>query len=169
MPVNLTKVILFAIGLLLVGCAHPPITKLSGDTYILTRTDKGGVFGNASAMKTDVLREATDFAEAQGKAVLPISINETPLIVGARFASIEYQFRLVDKDSPALKQAAMVKRADVVIEQTEKKTVDVKTQDITAIKRDTYGELIRLDDLRKRGILSDDEFKVEKQKLLNSH
>ena len=169
MAVNFAKLIAFGFVALLVGCANPPITKLSGDTYILTRTDKGGVFGNASAMKTDVLKEANDFAEAQGKAVLPISINETPLIVGARFASIEYQFRLVDKDSPALKQAAMVKRADIVIEQTEKKTVDVKTQDVSNPKKDTYAELIRLDDLRKRGILTDDEFKSQKQKLLNSN
>lgn len=57
---------------LLAGCANPGIVKLSPDTYMLTRTDRGGIFGNASAMKADVIREATEFAAKQGKVAIPV-------------------------------------------------------------------------------------------------
>jgi len=43
----------------LAGCANPGVVKMSPDTYMISRTDKGGIFGNASAMKADVIREAT--------------------------------------------------------------------------------------------------------------
>lgn len=78
------------------GCANPGIVKLSPDTYLLSRTDKGGIFGNASAMKADVIREANEFAASQGKIVTPISLNESPMYIG-HFASVDYRFRVVDK------------------------------------------------------------------------
>ena len=165
---QLAPKLLITIGVLslLVACANPGITKLSPDTYILSRTDKGGIFGNAAAMKTDVLREANEFAESQGKVAIPIGLKETPLLVGRQFASVEYQFRVVDKSDPEARRTSLVPRADVVIEKTEKITADVTTKDRTEQKKDVYAELIKLDDLRKRGILTEAEFQAQKQKLL---
>lgn len=152
----------------LLGCANPSIVPLSPDTYMLTRTDKGGIFGNPSAMKADVLREASEFATAQGKVAIPVSMRETPLVVGVRFASIEYQFRVVDKTDPEARRVSLVPRPDVVIEKTEKSSIDIKTRDQTERQKDVYAELIKLDDLRKRGILSDAEFDAQKRKLLEA-
>src|ERR1039458_4970183 len=84
----------------LAGCANPGIVKLSSDTYMLARTDKGGIFGNASAMKADVIREANAFAASQGKVAIPLATNETPTRPGQNFASYEYQFRVVDASDP---------------------------------------------------------------------
>ena len=152
----------------LMGCANPGIVKISPDTYMLSRTDKGGVFGNASAMKADVIREANEFAESQGKITIPISLNESPMYIG-HFASVEYQFRVVDKSDPEARRVNLVPRPNLVIERTEKATLDVKTKDQTNRSKDVYTELIKLDDLRKRGILSDTEFEAQKKKLLNGN
>jgi hypothetical protein len=162
-PLALAASVAFAV---LAGCANPGVVQLSPDTYLLSRTDKGGVFGNASAMKADVIREANDFAAAKGKVAIPLYLHETPLAPG-RFASVEYQFRVVDKSDPEARRVNLVPRPDVVIEKTEKTTVDVRTKDETLRQRDLYGELLKLDDLRKRGILTEAEFEAQKRKLLS--
>jgi hypothetical protein len=155
-----------AIALAATGCANPGIVKLSPDTYMLSRTDKGGVFGNPSAMKADVIREANEFAAKQGKTAIPVSLTESPMYIG-HFASVEYQFRVVDESDPEARRTSLVPRPNVVIEKTEKSSVDVTTKDNTDRPKDTYAELLKLDDLRKRGILSEDEFQAQKKKLLN--
>jgi Short C-terminal domain len=151
------------------GCANPGIVKLSPDTYMLSRTDKGGMFGNASAMKADVIREANEFAARQGKIAIPISLNDSPMYIG-HFASVDYQFRVVDASDPEAQQHVnLAPRPDIVIEKTEKTSGDVRTKDQTNRQKDIYAELIRLDDLHKRGILSEAEFEVQKKKLLDGN
>jgi hypothetical protein len=158
-----------AVFVLIAGCANPGIVQISPDIYMLSRTDKGGVFGNASAMKADVINEANAFAKKQGKVAIPISTNESPMHIG-HFASFDYQFRLVDPDSPEARASAiLVPRPDVVIEKNSKEIVDVRTKDDTAKPKDVYAELLKLDDLRKRGILSEAEFEVQKKKLLEGN
>src|SRR5437016_3790245 len=109
----------FVLAVTLAGCANPGIVQVSEDTFILAKTDKGGIFGNPSAMKAEVFQEAAAFAASKGKAAVPVTVRETPLVVGQRFASVEYQFRLVDKNSAAAKNAYLTPRADVVIEQNQ--------------------------------------------------
>ena len=152
----------------LAGCANPGIVKLSPDTYMLSRTDKGGVFGNASAMKADVIREANEFAASQGKIAVPLSLNESPIYIG-HFASVDYQFRVVAQSDPAARSLSLVPRPDVVIEKTEKRTVDVNAKDQMDRSKNIYAELLKPDDLRKRGILSQQEFEAQKKKLLDSN
>ena len=60
-------------------------------------------------------------------------------------------------------------RPDVVIEKTEKTSIDIKTKDQTDRPKDMYAELLKLDDLRKRGILTDTEFDAQKKKLLSGN
>ena len=144
------------------GCANPGIVQLSPDTYIISRTDHGGIFGNASAMKIGVIKDANDFAESKGKVAIPVSSRESPMWPG-HFASIEYQFRVVDKNDPEAKRTSLVPRADVVIEKTEKISADVHTKDDKA--PDLYTELMKLDDLRKKGVITEEEFQAQKKRL----
>lgn len=149
------------------GCANPGIVKLSPDTYMLSREAHGGIFASASALKAGVISDANAFAESQGKVAVPLSAKEKPMGNGpAQWASFEYQFRVVDKNDPEVRRTSLVPRADVVIEKTEKITADVKTRDQTDRPKDVYAELIKLDDLRKRGILTEAEFEAQKRKLL---
>ncbi len=152
----------------LAGCAsNPGIVNISPDTYMITRIDKAGIFGNAAAMKAKVFEEASAFASSQGKASIPISVNEIPVAPG-RFASIEYQFRVVASDDPEYSRVSLTPRPDRVTE--SKNTIDLNINQsgdvVSGDNPDIYEVLIRLDDLRKRGILTGDEFQSEKAKLL---
>lgn len=149
----------------LTGCANPGIAQISSNTYMLSRVDHGGIFGNAAAMKANVLNEANAFAAAKGKVVVPITLNADPGGFG-RFASVEFQFKIVDKDDPEAKRTSLVQRADVVIEKNEKINSDVHTKDETSKQADLYTEIMKLDDLRKKGLITNAEFEAQKQKLL---
>jgi Short C-terminal domain len=154
-----------ALCLALVGCAaNPPVTNLSPDTYMITRIDKGGIFGNAAAMKADVVREANEFASKQGKVAVPLFVQETPLRpCPACWASIEYQFRVVAPNDSEVRRTSLTPiapRAEMIIEnRTLPAAPPVQAKDL-------YSELLKLDDLKKRGLLTEAEFNTEKARLL---
>ena len=164
------KKILISIILCLVGCANPGVVKISPDTYMLYREDHGGIFGSPSSLKAGVIRDASIFAEKQGKVAIPISTNFKPMGNGpAQWASFEYQFRVVEKNDPEVRRTSLTPRADVVIEKKVKVTADIKTEDQTLESRDVYTELIKLDDLLKKGIINKTEFEAQKKKILNKN
>lgn len=167
---SMGRIAAFVIVATLVACANPSIVQLSTDTYLLVREDHGGIFGSMSKLKAGVISDANAFAASQGKVVVPISTNETPMGGGpAQWARFEYQFRVVDKNDPEVGRVSLEPRPDVVIEKTENINVDIRTKDETEKTKDVYAELIKLDDLRQRGILTDAEFTEEKRKLLEGN
>ena len=135
--------------LCLTSCRSPGIVQLSPDTYMLTKEDHGGIFAfNRGRLKTDVIREANAFAEKQGKVAIPISVKEHPVGILGDWASVEYQFRVVDKTDPEARRTSLVPQADVVIEKNEKISTDTRIKDKKEKPSDVYAELIKLDDLR---------------------
>lgn len=147
-------------SVLLASCAsNPGIVAVSQDTFLLAKQDHTGMFGNAAAFKAGVIHEANAFAAARGKVAVPVSIRETPAGPG-RWLTIDYQFRIVDSSD------LDAKRADVLIESSQKSVVDLNLRrDIE--QPDTYTELLKLDDLRKRGVLTEAEFEAQKKRLLS--
>lgn len=81
----------------------------------VSRTDKGGIFGSASAMKVDAIREPSEFAAGRGKVAIPLHIREAPAAPGG-FASVEYQFRVLDKSDPEARRVSLVPRSDAAAE-----------------------------------------------------
>ena len=75
----------------------------------------------------------------------------------------------MDKDDPEVKRTSLTPKVKVIIEKDEKLTSDKKIEDKTKETKDIYSELIKLDDLRKRGIITDEEFNVRKKKILNEN
>lgn len=71
----------------------------------------------------------------------------------------------LDKNDPELNRPKFKKEADTVVEIKK----DMRTKEESISHKDVYGELIKLDDLRKRGIISDEEFDMQKKKLLNEN
>ena len=161
------KTYISVIAIILAGCANPSIVQVSPDTYLLSRQDHAGIFGNSSALKAGVISDANAFAAGMGKIAIPISSQEKPVgTTPGSWAKFDYQFRVVDKNDPEVRRTALLPRADVVIEKTERISADIRTKDTPSKQRDTYAELIKLDDLRKKGIISDAEFESQKQKIL---
>lgn len=157
--------------LALVACANPKVVQLGEDTYMLAKEDHAGIFGSMAKLKAEVIEEANSFAAARGKVAIPVSVREKP--VGSKpadWAHFEYQFRLVDRGATApvsmnTDRQSLAPR-DAVIETTH--NINVTTRENSVSKTDVYSELIKLDDLRKRKIISDAEFEVEKAKLLRN-
>jgi hypothetical protein len=167
-----TIALLGLIAVAIAGCAaNPSISELGSDTFMLSRIDKGGIFGNAAAMKADVIREANEFAARRGKVAVPLSVSETPLRpCPGCFASIEYQFRVVDRNDPEVRRGQLVPtaaRTEITIKK-EPVTTPVPGQLNERPSADTYTELLKLDDLLKRGILTQAEFDSQKTKLLQA-
>ena len=131
---------------------------------MISKVDRGGVFGDAGKMKASVIREANEFAEKQGKIAIPLSSSEKPMQVGS-FATYEYQFRVVSEGDPEAKRTSLVPRANMVIEKKEDIKIDItnKSND----KVDLYTELSKLDDLKKKGIITEKEFQDLKRELLS--
>ncbi len=141
----MARLTLIAIGFVLTACSSTPsIVQLTDDTYRIEKSDKGGIFGNAIEMREEVLRQADSFAAEKGKVAEKVILNERPVGFG-RLARVEYTFRLVDPQQ----------EIEAAVESIEE-------------RGDFYTELIKLDDLRERGIITDEEFAAEKRELLDS-
>lgn len=148
------------------GCASIPVTPLSSDTFLISKQSAAGMFVSMPALKAKVIQEANAFADSKGKVAIPINLREVPPAPG-RMPYVEYQFRLVDRNSPEAQGRSLQPRADVVIERTEKIEASVRTKDESEKRPDLYAELIKLDDLRKKGLITDAEYETQKQKLLS--
>jgi len=149
---------------LFAGCANPGIVQISGDTYLLSRADHAGVFGNEAALRAGVIKDANEFAKAKGKVAVPVTTHQTPVYPG-HFATFDYQFMLVDQNDPRANGVSLVPRPDVVIEKHEHISSDIRTTDTSEKKTDLYTEIMKLDDLRKKGLITDAEFEAQKQEL----
>jgi len=136
---------------------------MGNDSYIISQTSAGGIFRSMSSLKTDVISRANAFAASKGKVAVPLAGKESPAYPG-HMPSFEYQFRLVDKEDPRAEGNALLPRPDAVVEMHQSPTTSGSRSSASS---DLYNDLIKLDDLRKRGIISEDEFRAEKQKLLS--
>lgn len=164
LTLNLAMVFIAALS---AGCATSEVIPMSTDTYMISQTSSGGVFRSMSSLKTEVIKRANSFAEGKGKVAVPIAATESPASPG-HMPSFEYQFRLVDKDDPRASGGAMIPRADVVIENHGSNASDTSVKDPSNSK-DIYSELLKLDDLRKKGIITEAEFEAQKAKLLKDN
>lgn len=155
-----------AATLYLTGCATADVVPMGTDTYMISQTSAGGVFTNMGALKSKVMARANEFAGSKGKVAIPVAARESPAYPG-HMPNFEYQFRLVDKNDPRATGAGLVKTPDVVIENRGQQSPAVIVNNGTEGKsKDVYSELIKLDDLRKKGIISESEFSTQKQRLL---
>lgn len=143
------------------------IVQLSPDTYMITRISRAGIFASPAKLKAGVIRDANEFAASRGKIAVPLAATEKPVGGPGQWPSFEYQFRVVDASDPEAKRTSLTPRADVVIESNHNISGDMRTKDETHQQRDIYAELIKLDDLRKKGIITDAEFEAQKQRVLS--
>ena len=155
--------ILMGSAVILVGCATAEIVPLGSDSYMISQTSAGGMFTNMGALKAEVIKRANAFAEKNGKVAAPIASRETPPAPG-RMPNFEYQFRLVDANDPRAPGGGLIPRPDVVIENNINPTSTPIAN--KPPEKDVYAELLKLDDLRRRGIINDAEFEDQKAKIL---
>ena len=171
-----------ALGLVAVTCraqTNPEIVSLGHDTYSLTRSANSGFTRNTDKLQTQALEDATAYCARLHKELKVISTTtEKPLIPLTGFANAKIVFKALDANDPELHAPVAVSipgtaapvytpvaaapvyapaaATPAAAESAPSKTAtDVLCSDLT-----------KLDDLRKRGVLTDEEFQAQKKKLL---
>jgi hypothetical protein len=167
----MTKVKFLSIAsvLALAACASADIVPMGTDTYMISQTSAGGIFTNMGTLKSEVIQRENAFAESKGKVAIPVAAKEQPPIPG-RMPNYEYQFRLVDRNDPRAGGGGLFKTPDVLIEnrgQAPSVVINPPSKEQTR-STDVYTELLKLDDLRKRGIITEAEFETQKKRLLEA-
>jgi len=77
---------------------------------------------------------------------------------------------IADKNDPeALNSAANISKPQTIdTEKSGRAPSETRTKDDTKEGTDLYMEITKLDELRKKGLITDAEFEAQKQKLLNA-
>ncbi len=162
------KIFAIAFTLLMTACAAPPPAMVSPGVYVVSRTSAAGsVFANMAALKAETIEAANQFAASKGKVAVAVSMREERPVPG--FPLVELQFRLVDPGAVKDSEVVLKRGPDLVIEKTE--NVQIKNDKLSPAKdqgKDLYTELMKLEELKKRGLLTDEEFAVQKNKLLRN-
>ena len=153
---------LFAVG---PGCSIPRINsgviQVSPGTYMISTS--GHFTTDLATLKEVVFRDANAFAKTQNKVMIPISTKEVERTMSQNPA-FELQFRLAGPEDTSSAAVHLAPRPDVVIEKTVKISADIRN--VEEKKPDLYTELMKLDDLRKKGVITEEEFIAQKKRLL---
>jgi hypothetical protein len=131
------------------------VVPLGNDTYSITRQAKTAFNRNIEKLKADVSDAAAKFCEAQGKQLKVISLTEDLPMFSLGYAKAKIVFKALNPGDPGL--TSDTASAAPAVAPVEK---PLSTDDL-------YAALVKLDDLRKKGILTDDEFQAEKKKVLS--
>jgi hypothetical protein len=155
---------LVSLAFLLSACAawaqsEPKFESLGDDTYTVSvhATHK---FTRNTRKLTDAATEAAEaFCAKEGKVMKLVSVEDKRGMYGVGgFANTTVTFKALRPDDPLL-AAPPATYAPA--------TMAAPPPPPPATPTDThYDELIKLDELRKRGILTDEEFEAEKKKVL---
>ena len=160
------KKIIIAGAIFLAGCAsNSGVLPIGQDTFMVSRQAATG-FSGSGTLKAEAFQEASQYCAKLGKSLQVISTHEAspPYILG-NFPKAEIQFMCLDAKDAELNRPKLRKEADTVIEIKK----DIRTKDESVKPNDVYAELIKLDDLRKKGIISEAEFEAQKKKLLSGN
>jgi hypothetical protein len=160
------KSILYAtlIPACLIGCAsNSGVTTIGKDTYLVSRQAATG-FSGSGTLKAEVFQEATQFCERSGKHLQVVSTHEAaPPYIFGNFPKAEVQFMCLNAKDAELGRPKLRKEPDSVVEVKS----EIRSKVEVTPTMDVYNELIKLDELRKKGIISDAEFDSQKKKILS--
>ena len=145
---------------LTLGCLSAKVVPMSGDTYLVSKRNPQLGFGPPEGAKREVFEVANEFCNSKGMEVEVINL-ELENSGFAKPASASLQFRCVPKGTAKTGVISDKKSSET---QTEK----IKEAPLQPPQRDIYTEIIKLDDLRKKGLITDAEFEAQKKKLLES-
>ena len=144
---------------------------MGDNTFSITRVAKDGFHRNVEALKTQALEDAASFCAARGKQLKVVDVKQEKPWFSLGYCKATVVFKALNAGDPELTAAPPPAPGSV-------RTIYIATsQPLTAppppVVREkpiTTSELVtaltQLDDLRKKGILTEEEFQSEKQKVL---
>lgn len=150
------------------GGSHTKLVEHGDNTYSYTREAATTFNRDVEQLTAEAKEDAAKFCAGKGKQakVVSIVVNKPWYTLG--FATATVTFKALEAGDPELAEAASV---PVVNARKKTKTPPVvappPTPTLPAPVSDLYTDLLKLDDLRKKGILTEEEFQTEKQKVLS--
>jgi len=147
--------------------ASPPPAPVSmGDnTYSITR-EAGSAFNrDIEKLKEDATDAANKFCADQGKQMKLISLTGKVPMFATGYAKAKIVFKALSPGDPELTSVPAAPGAPASYAPSAPASYAPVEKHLTT--DDLYAQLVKLDDLRKKGILTDDEFQAEKKKLLS--
>ncbi|MFZ6719301.1 SHOCT domain-containing protein [Undibacterium sp. Ji49W] len=166
------RVLLCSAALLLTACAsNSSVLSIGKDTYMVSRQAATG-FSGSGTLKAEAFQEATQFCEKLGKSFQVVSTQEArPPYIFGNFPKAEVQFMCLNANDAELNRPKLKKTADTVVEikNDNRGKLDAPVAPAAPASKDVYSELLKLDSLRKQGIITEAEFQTQKAKLLNAN
>jgi hypothetical protein len=132
-------------AVLFTGCATPEIVRMDGDTYFIQKRSAQVGFGPPEGAKAEVYEVANKFCEARDMALETVKFTMVNSGFG-RPGSVALQFRCVPRTAA---------QSDASI-QSSTATSDVEKR------------LRALNELKQRGLLTEEEFQKKRSEIINS-
>ncbi|WP_306534976.1 SHOCT domain-containing protein [Geobacter sp.] len=165
------NIVLMSVLLVFSGCASvtdsipdEQILHVSGNIYEVMDVDKRGIFGSEASLIDGVVDQANEFATTKDKVANPLAARIHRVGILGDWAWFYYKFALVDKNTPD----AYRKLTDITIERDARLSTEFYINRHKTEMRSVSEEIIKLDELRKKGLLTDAEFLAQKKRLLEN-
>ena len=126
---------------------------MGNNTFSITRTATNGFNRDVDKLSTEAQDAAAKYCADQGKQLKVVDLTSKKPLFSTGYASAKIVFQALTTDEIAQAQAAATAGTPAGFVRT------ISTDELVS-------ELTKLDDLRKKGILTDDEFQAEKKKIL---
>jgi len=147
------------IALALGASASVSKTESMGDnTYAITRTATSAFDRDVGKFRQEAEQDAAKFCQSQDKVLKVLAVSTDRPHFGGGFSSAKIVFKALPAGDPALTAVAPAPGVAP--------SVAAPAGVLPTFSGDLYAEILKLDDLRKRGLLTDKEFEQQKKKLL---
>lgn len=154
-----------ASSLLLISCSSTGVQPVGKNSFIVSKQTATG-YQTAVGITADVIQEATEYCAASDKYPVIHNVRSRDGVPGQSYATVNLTFGCYDQDDPVYIAANPEPSADVVVEDNKDIKITIDTDERPDTSDDLYDELLKLEDLRQRGILTDEEFAAQKRELL---
>jgi len=139
---------------------NPQFSEIGQNTVSVTHWAETGFERDTDKLKDLALKDAADYCAKQHKELKVISTTlKRPKVPLTGFAYAKVVFKALASDDPEL-HASITPIADAASPAAAISAQPASPTD------SLYSDLMKLDDLRKRGILTDEEFQAQKKKRL---
>jgi hypothetical protein len=89
---------------MLSACASTKAVNIGGDTYYSSATNTAGIFGDASAVAGDLIKDGSRFCVSKGSQFELVTQQVAPPVTGSRMGGASITFRCVEKsNSPIMR------------------------------------------------------------------
>jgi hypothetical protein len=142
----------------------PAPVSLGNNTYSITCEATNAFHRDLDKLKADATDLANQFCAEQGKQMKLLSLTGKVPMFATGYAKAKIVFKALNAGDPELTMAVSPE-GTIVVPVVVAPAASAAPQHLST--DELYTELVKLDDLRKKGILTDDEFQAEKKKLLS--